>query len=108
MSRSPAYATAICLLLTCAAAAQTPAKTARIGMLCGVRCTGAGHIALGSELRQLGWTEGGNLMIERREAEGRYERLPDLAAELVRLRPDLIVASAMPLRRQSSSGRRRC
>ena len=43
-------------------------------------------------LRDLGWIEGQNITIEWRFAEGRYERLPDLAAELVRLKVDLIVA----------------
>src|SRR3712207_5827989 len=81
------FAALFSLLLTCAAAAQNSPRTARIGMLCGVRCTGPGHIILVNELRKLGWIEGGNLTIERREAEGHYERLPDLAAELVRSRP---------------------
>jgi putative ABC transport system substrate-binding protein len=94
MSRSPALATAICLLLTCAAAAQAPAKSARIGMLCPVRCAGIGYTAFDDELRKLGWVEGRNLTIERRGSEGRYERLPELAAELVRLRPDLITAAS--------------
>ncbi len=47
-------------------------------------------------LRDLGWVEGQNIVIERRNAEGRYERLPDLAADLVRLRVDIIVASGSP------------
>jgi putative ABC transport system substrate-binding protein len=51
---------------------------------------------LANELRKLGWIAGGNLIIERREAEGHYERLPDLAAELVRSRPELIVTAATP------------
>jgi putative ABC transport system substrate-binding protein len=45
-------------------------------------------------LRELGWTEGQNLSIEYRWAEGKVERLPELAAELVRLKVDLIVAPA--------------
>ncbi|HEV8256344.1 MAG TPA: ABC transporter substrate-binding protein [Casimicrobiaceae bacterium] len=45
-------------------------------------------------LRELGWVEGQNLIIEYRWAEGKIERLPDLAAELVRLKVDLIVAPA--------------
>jgi putative ABC transport system substrate-binding protein len=43
-------------------------------------------------LRELGWVEGQNIAMESRYAEGRYERLPALAAELVRLKPDVIVA----------------
>jgi putative ABC transport system substrate-binding protein len=50
-------------------------------------------------LRELGYVEGQNLAIEPRGAEGRYERLPDLAAELVRLQPDVLVSSATPATR---------
>lgn len=44
-------------------------------------------------LRELGWVEGRNIVIEYRYAEGKYERLPDLAGELVRFKPDVIVAA---------------
>jgi putative tryptophan/tyrosine transport system substrate-binding protein len=47
-------------------------------------------------LRELGWEEGRNLLIEYRFAEGRADRLPALAEELVRLKVDLIVASPTP------------
>ncbi len=47
-------------------------------------------------LRDLGYTEGHDIAIEYRYAEGRPERLPDLAAELVRLRVDIIVAETTP------------
>ena len=43
-------------------------------------------------LRELGWVEGKNIAIEQRGAEGKNERLPELAAELVQLRVDVIVA----------------
>jgi len=43
-------------------------------------------------LRELGWVEGQNIVIDYRYAEGRVDRLPDLAAELVRLKVDLIVS----------------
>src|SRR5258706_834952 len=46
------------------------------------------------KLRELGWVEGQNLVIEYRWAEGNVERLPDLAAELVRRNVDVIVAPA--------------
>src|SRR5438132_11767323 len=46
------------------------------------------------KLRELGWVEGQNLIIEYRWAEGNVERLPDLAAELVRRKVDVIVAPA--------------
>jgi putative ABC transport system substrate-binding protein len=44
-------------------------------------------------LRDLGYVEGQNVVIERRSAEGKPERLPTLAAELVRLNVDVILAS---------------
>jgi len=47
-------------------------------------------------LRELGWVEGQNIAIEYRFAEGRFDRLPDLAAELVRLKVDIIVAQPTP------------
>jgi putative tryptophan/tyrosine transport system substrate-binding protein len=45
-------------------------------------------------LRDLGYVEGKNIIIEYRYAEGKLDRLPDLAAELVRLRVDVIVTAA--------------
>jgi putative ABC transport system substrate-binding protein len=47
-------------------------------------------------LRELGWVEGQNIVIDYRYAEGRFDRLPDLAAELVRLKVDIIVAVPTP------------
>jgi len=47
-------------------------------------------------LQDLGWTVGQNLTVERRYAEGQVERLPDLAAELVRLQPEVIVSGGNP------------
>jgi putative ABC transport system substrate-binding protein len=47
-------------------------------------------------LRELGWVEGKNIVIDSRFAEGRPDRLPDIAAELVRLKVDVIVASGTP------------
>jgi putative tryptophan/tyrosine transport system substrate-binding protein len=47
-------------------------------------------------LRELGYVEGKNLMVERRFAAFKYERLPELAAELVRLKPDVIVTASNP------------
>jgi putative ABC transport system substrate-binding protein len=48
------------------------------------------------KLRELGWHEGHNIAFERRDAEGQTDRLPDLAAELVRLKPDVIVTGGTP------------
>ena len=47
-------------------------------------------------MRELGYVEGRNLVIEWRSAEGKAARLPELAAELVRLKPDILVAVATP------------
>jgi putative ABC transport system substrate-binding protein len=52
---------------------------------------GAGSVAFDEELRKLGWIKGSNLSVERRGAEGRYERFRDIAADLVRLKPHVIV-----------------
>jgi putative ABC transport system substrate-binding protein len=47
-------------------------------------------------LRELGWVEGQNIVIDYRFAEGRFDRLPDLAVELVQLKVDIIVAQPTP------------
>lgn len=94
MKRSSSFAVILSLFLTTAVAAQQPITTARVGMLCPTRCAGIGYTAFDDELRKLGWIEGRNLTVERKGAEGRYERLPELAAELVRSKPDLIIAAS--------------
>ena len=81
-----------------AARAQQTVKRSTIGLL------GSGTAAAQSEwtaallkrLRELGWIEGDNVAIEYRWAEGRTERLPALADELVRLRVDVIVTHNTP------------
>jgi putative ABC transport system substrate-binding protein len=85
----------IALLVFASAAATQPApRVARIGMLCPNSCAPAPVTnALSDELRKLGWVEGTTIVIERKEAGGRFDRLPALAADLVRSKPDLIVAS---------------
>ena len=61
---------------------------------------GAGvQYVLRKELRRLGWIEGTNLAVERRAAEGEYDRLPNLAAELVALKPDVIVGPSSTVAR---------
>ena len=55
-----------------------------------------GFGAFRQRLGEVGWVEGRNVVIEHRHSAGRSERLPALAAELVRLHVDLIVASAAP------------
>ena len=79
-----------------AAEAQQAAKVARIGYLATAPAEAASpHLreAFRQGLRDLGYVEGRNLVIEYRDAEGKVERLPALAAELVALKVDVIVAS---------------
>src|SRR3990172_1510256 len=75
--------------------AQQPAKVPRIGLLSpfSPSDTALWHQAFRQGLRDLGWAEGKNIAIEYRYAEGRSDRLPGLAAELVRLKVDIIVAA---------------
>ena len=75
--------------------AQQPAKIPRIGLLSpfSPSATALWHQAFLQGLRDLGWVEGKNISIEYRYAEGRRDRLPDLVADLVRLKVDIIVAS---------------
>ena len=54
-------------------------------------------------LRELGYVEGQNIVLEPRWADGRHERLPELAAELVRLRMDVIVSAATPASRAAKA-----
>jgi putative ABC transport system substrate-binding protein len=83
------------LLAAPLAYAQKPDKIHRIGVL-GV-ASAAGYArqaeALRRGLRDLGYVEGKNLVIEFRWADGNAARLPELAAELVRLNPEVIVTS---------------
>ncbi|MEO6163956.1 MAG: ABC transporter substrate-binding protein [Candidatus Binatia bacterium] len=81
--------------------AQQPKKVPRIGYLSGISLSAnAARIeALKQGLRELGYVEGKNILIEWRSAEQKLDRLPALAAELVRLKVDLIVSSAPPTTR---------
>ena len=77
-----------------AAAAQPSAKVARIGYLLGT--TQEQELLLEAFLeamRALGYVEGQHFVMEYRAAEGQYERLPDLAAELVRLKVDVLLVT---------------
>jgi putative ABC transport system substrate-binding protein len=89
------------LLFAPLAAEAQPAKLQpaervwRIGYLGGGSRERIAHLvdALESGLRDLGYVEGRNAVFEHRFADGRLERLPDLAAEMVRIQLDVIVAS---------------
>ena len=77
------------------AEAQQPKKVPQIGVLRSIPLTPGTKTyseTFRQGLRELGWVEGQNVMIEHRYAEGKYERLPDLAAELVRLNVNVIFA----------------
>ncbi len=79
--------------------AQRPAGIARIGFLSPASPTGGWDIRLQAfrdGLRELGYVEGKNFQLEVRWAEGNIERLPMLAAELVQLKVDVIVAASSP------------
>jgi len=93
-------------ILTCAvhfalcmsAEAQQTGKIFRIGWLEGSTASGIAPLveAFRQELSKLGWVEGKNITIEYRFADQKRERLPELAAELVRLKVDLIVVTSGP------------
>ena len=78
--------------------AQTPARIPRIGFLSALSSseTAPWGKAFEGGLRELGWLEGRNIGIEYRYADGKHDRIPDLAADLVRSRVDVILASAAP------------
>jgi len=80
------------------ASAQGPGRRYRVGVLSpGSPSTGIG--AFGPGIRRLGWVPGQNLIIEQRYARGDLGRLPALAAELVALNVDVILATASRSRR---------
>jgi len=89
------------VLAPLAAEAQPAQKAYRLGFLSSGRAPGAAdanrHLAALSErLQELGYAQGTNIAIEARYAEGKLERLPALAAELVALDVDAILAAGNP------------
>jgi len=76
--------------------AQQPGRVYRIGYLSAPsrESVARGVDAFLKGLRDLGWIEGKNLVVEFRWADGKVDRLPDLAAEMVRLKVEVIVAPA--------------
>ena len=84
------------LALCVPAEAQQPKKVPRIGFLSAASSSAiAARVeAFRQGLRELGYVEGKNIFIEWRFAEGKSDRLPSLAAELVRLKVDVIVSEA--------------
>ncbi len=87
------------LLAPCSSAqAQQAGKIPRIGFLDNSTAAGSAVLveAFRQEMSKLGWIEGKNNTIEYRFAEGKIDRLPELAADLVRLKVDLIVVTSPP------------
>ncbi len=80
-------------ILRSIAEAQPVAKVYRVGFLLGATGESVASLfhALQNGLRELGYVEGRNIVFVQRYGDGRMERLPDLAAELVRLKVDVIV-----------------
>ena len=93
--RSILFAGAL-LALAVTVEAQQPKKVPRIGFLSAASSSAisARVEAFRQGLRELGYADGKNILIEWRFAEGKSDRLPSLAAELVRLKVDVIVAEA--------------
>jgi putative ABC transport system substrate-binding protein len=85
-------------LTTASATAQQAPKVTRIGFLDSSTASGMAVLldAFRQELSKLGWIEGKNITIEYRFGEQKLESLPELAAELVRLKVDLIVVTGTP------------
>ena len=89
--------TALFLAVVNPSHAQQTGKIFRIGFLDPSTASGSAVLveAFRQELSKLGWIEGKNFIIEYRFAEQKNERLPELAADLVRLKVDLIVVSGI-------------
>jgi putative tryptophan/tyrosine transport system substrate-binding protein len=85
---------AVLFALCVSAEAQQSGKVARIGFLDPSTASGMAVLVdtFRHELSKLGWIEGKNITIEYRFAEQKFERLPELATDLVRLKVDLILA----------------
>ena len=88
-----------------AAAGQSPAdRLSRLRASSGIQPVVE---AFRQGLRELGYVEGQNIVLEYRWAEGQLERLPALAAELVRLKVDVIVTDGTPAARAAKDATRR-
>ena len=78
-----------------AALAQHAARVWRIGFITH-STNDAAYASLFERLRELGYVEGQNIIVERRYAEGRAERFQEFAAEMVRLKADVVITSTTP------------
>ena len=86
------------LPLSIPASAQQPAKIPRVGVLAGSSSSGESPRveAFRQGLLELGYVEGKNIAIEYRYANAKFDKLPALADELIRLKVDVVVASTTP------------
>jgi ABC-type uncharacterized transport system substrate-binding protein len=88
---------ALFLALSLRAEAQQPGKIPRIGYVtAGGSPNDRGFMAFREGLRNLGYIEGKNVVIEFRSAEAKLDRIPSLVAELVQLKVDVLVSSSQP------------
>lgn len=102
-------AVAVCILAAPVVAdAQQAGRVYRLGVLSPAAAPAASDLgslaSLWKALRELGYIEGQSIVIERRYAEGRLDRLPALARELVEARVDVIVAVALSALRAAKDG----
>jgi putative tryptophan/tyrosine transport system substrate-binding protein len=88
------------------AEAQQTRKPARIGWLSLREGRSEDDESLKQQLRTFGWVEGNNIAFDYRWAEGRYERYPELAADLARLKVDVIVTSGQEATRAAMNATR--
>jgi putative ABC transport system substrate-binding protein len=93
----PSILAVVLLAVAVIADAEQTGKVPRIGYLDGGTAAGSAVLldAFRQELSKLGWIEGKNIIIEYRFAEQKNERQPELAADLIRLKVDLIVISGI-------------
>src|SRR5882724_1031452 len=93
----------VLLAVAVIAEAQQPANTPRIGFLAAIPLSAisARTEPFRQGLRELGYVEGKNIVIEWRSAEGKFDHLPALATELVRLKVDVILSAASPTTRSA-------
>jgi ABC-type uncharacterized transport system substrate-binding protein len=97
---------ALLLALCIPTQAQQPGKIPKVGLLTERREVSANIEAFEQELRRLGYVEGKNLAIERRNSMGDTTRLPTLTAELVQQRVDVILAPGTPAALAAKNGTR--
>jgi ABC-type uncharacterized transport system substrate-binding protein len=84
----------VLLVVAVIGGAQQPKKVPRIGVLHPASSDSFNFDPFRQGLRELGYVEGKNIVIEYRYAEGKLDRLPDLVTEMLRLKPDVIVVGS--------------